>query len=216
MANKYAKELEKEKDNISSNNPFRSSKKKKFIKISNSNKKNNSLKKTPHYSEKEKPTNYFSLILGSDYEDLELDIRGLRWMKYQDKKGKEQVILERREDHYLSEDGANDIITKLKGHLSTDIKLAFFSNDEFMKMQDILRSTLYKYIKRNLYKLGMDTEAKQRNARPLFALILNRIRAVYSQSIGGATNKSSHGDITLSGGLDMDRDEKFKMENAKN
>lgn len=209
--NKYAEELEKEEALMKKNNPFS----KRPIK---SNPKDNQpvkVIKRPYYVEREKSNSYFNLILDSDYESLELDIKGLHYVSYM-KDGKQIVELERRANHYLSEEGAEDLLMELKGHLSTDIKLGFMERKEHLNIQEIIRKTLIKYIRKNLERLGMDTETKQRKARPLIVMILNRIRAVYSQSIQGQTHKRSHADITLSGGVDMDRDNKFKLEDRKN
>lgn len=209
MGNKYEEELKKERESIKSKNPF--------VKkpIPTNQPKHESTKK-PYYLEKEKSNSYFNLILDSDYEALELDIRGLRYVSYRDAKGKEIIELERRDNHYLSVDGAEDLLIELKGHLSTDIKLGFLKEKEFLLTQEIIRKTFIKYIRKNLERLGMDTETKQRKARPLIVMILNRIRSVYSQSITGQVNKSSHGDISLSGALDGERDSKFKLEDSKN
>lgn len=212
MVNKYAEELEKEQKAMSASNPF--------------NKLNEDKKQTPkttqkiivkkpHYEPKIKPNSYFNLILGSDYEALELDLRGLRYVSYM-KGGKKVIELERKKDHYLSENGAEDILLELKGHLSTDIKLGFLTEKEFLKTQSIISHSLIKYMRNNVERLGMDTEEKQRKARPLIIMLLNRIRAVYSQSIQGTVNKSSHGDISLSGGLDAQRESRFELEEEKN
>ena len=208
MVNKYSDELKKEKELMVKGNPFSNKQN-----IKQELKKNNI--KTPYHVEKEKSNSYFNLILDSDYESLELDIKGLRYVSYM-RGGKEIVQLERRDNHYLSEEGAEDLLMELKGHLSTDIKLGFMSRVEFFQIQEIIRKTLIKYIRKNLERLGMDTETKQRKARPLIVMVLNRIRSVYSQSIEGKTHKSSHGDISLSGALDMDRDNKYKLEDRKN
>jgi len=62
----------------------------------------------------------------------------------------------------------------------------------------------------------MDTEEKQRKAPTLFVMMMARIRAVYSRSIAGLENLRSHGDIKLSGEIDIQREDKFKIEDMKN
>ncbi len=211
MGDKYAKELEIEKDALAKSNPFAKSSKlvpKRLI--------SKQIKKVPYHMEKEKSNSYFNLILDSDYQDLELDIKGLSYVSYTNKHGKEVIELQRRKDHYLSPEGAEDLIMELKVHLSTDIKLGFMKEKEFFIIQEIIRKTLIKYVRKNLERLGMNTETKQRKARPLLVMILNRIRSVYSQSIQGQTHKSSHGDIKLSGGLDAERESKYLLEEARN
>lgn len=209
MGNKYADELIKEKGIIKGKNPFL---KKSFL----NKEATKASEKKPYYVEKEKSNSYFNLILDSDYESLELEIKGLRYITYKNEKGKEIIELERRDNHYLSEEGAEDLIMELKGHLSTDIKLGYMKEKEFLIIQEIIRKTLIKYIRKNLERLGMNTETKQRKARPLIVMMLNRIRSVYSQSITGQVSKMSHGDIKLSGGLDMENLNKFRLEERKN
>lgn len=159
-------------------------------------------KETPHYEQRKKPEDYFGRILSSDFEDIELEIRGLRLVKeFNDRTGKEEIVYKRRKEHYLSEEGAEDLLLELKGHLSSDIKLGILTQDEFLKTQDIIRKGLVSYISNNLYQLGMDTEAKQRKAPTLIIMLLNRIRSVYSQSILGKTHERSHGEVRVSGDL---------------
>ncbi len=208
ITNPYAKELKKEEELIKKSNPF--------SKTKSISKEGIKKVKTPYYIENEKSNSYFNLILDSDYQSMELDIKGLRYVSYKDDRGKEIIELERRPNHYLSEEGSEDLLMELKGHLSTDIKLGFMTSKEFLQTQEIIRKSLIKYIRKNLERLGMDTETKQRKARPLIVMILNRIRSVYSQSIQGQVNKSSHGDIKLSGALDLENDQKFKIEEKKN
>jgi hypothetical protein len=144
-----------------------------------------------------------------------MEIRGLRYYK-EFQNGKEVIITKRVQGHYLSEAGSEDILLELKAHLSSDIKLGVMTRDEFLMQMEIIRKFLHSYINNNLYKLGMDTEEKQRKAPTLFTMMMARIRSVYSRSIAGMENKASHGDIKLSGELDMQKEERFKMEDIKN
>jgi hypothetical protein len=209
MGNKYADELEKEKTSIAKDNPFNSVKKKEPTE----KKKPRSI---PYVEEKEAGANYFSLILGSDFRDLEMEIRGLRFYKEVDPMGREVLTTKRIEGHYLSESGAEDILVELKAHLSPDIKLGVMTRDEFLMQMEIVRKFLHSYITNNLYKIGMDTEEKQRKAPTLFTMMMARIRAVYSRSIAGKERDKSHGDIKLTGDLDMQKEDKFKMDDMKN
>jgi hypothetical protein len=211
--NKYVEELKKEQELLTNKNPF---KKTKTHETSPKPKEKIITKETPHYKEKVKSSGYFNLILDSDYQDLELEIRGLRYVKRTDEKGKEKVYLEKKEDHYLSDDGAEDILLELKAHLNTDIKLGFLTVDEFLQTQDIIRKSFIKYMRNNMHRLGMDDESKQRKARTLIVMILMRIRSAYSRSVRGVENKRSHGDINLSGQLDNEKEDKFKIDQIKN
>jgi len=207
MANKYADELKKEKDLIARSNPFNN---RKGVKS-----KTKEIKGVPFVSPKDKGGNYFMLILTSDFEDMEMDIRGLEYYK-EIVNGKETIVTKRVEGHYLPEAGSKDLLLDLKGHLSADIKLGVMTRDEFLQQQDIIRKWLHSYITNNLYKLGMDTEEKQRKAPNLFTMMMARIRSVYSRSIAGLENKRSHGDIKLSGDLDLQKEDRFRMDDIKN
>lgn len=213
MADRYSEELEKEKELIEKENPFYNRNKKPIKKNIQEKKENRSV---PFMVKRDKDGSYFHLILGSDFEDLEMEIRGLRYYKEIDDNGKEIIVTKRLENHYLSEQGAEDLLLELKGHLSSDIKLGVLTRDEFLMTMDIIRKFLISYIKNNLYKLGMDTEEKQRKAPTLIVMMLARIRSVYSRSVGGNENKASHGDIKLSGELDSFSDKKYYMEDFKN
>lgn len=208
MANKYAEELNKERSLIADGNPF--------AKPQNIKPLNKKIRSVPYVNKKHKDSNYFSLILGSDFEDLEMEIRGLRYYKEIDARGKEIVTTRKLPNHYLSDHGADDLLLELKAHLSPDIKLGVMTRDEFLIQQEIIRKFLHSYLMNNLNKLGMDTEEKQRKAPTLFTMMMARIRSVYSRSIAGMENKASHGDIKLSGELDIQRDNKFRMEDMKN
>ena len=159
---------------------------------------------------------YFSLLLEPDYAKLEMKIRGLRQFKTKDKFGKENTILKKVKDHYLSEEGAEEIITLLSSYVGSDMKLGVLTSDEFLQTMDIIRKVLISFVQNNLYSLGMDTEQKQRKANTLCNMILVRIRQVLSRSISGTENERSHGDIKLTGELDYQKEDRFNMEDIKN
>ena len=217
MTDKYAEELEKERGVLEKSNPFKklqSNHPNKNIVVNKSN-----VRSVPFSSKKDKDSSYFHMILGSDFEDIEMEIRGLRYYKdIDDDTGKEVLVMRKIEDHYLSEQGAEDLLSELKGHTNPDIKLGFMSRDEFLMQMDIIRKFLVSYINNNLYKIGMDSEQKQRKAPTLIVMILARIRSVYSRSIAGKENERSHGQMNLSGELDMGGkyDRNYKMEDLKN
>jgi len=75
---------------------------------------------------------------------------------------KKLITTKKVEGHYLSDSGADDLLLELKAHLSSDIKLGVMTRDEFLQQNDIIRKFLHSYLMNNLYKLGMDTEEKQR------------------------------------------------------
>jgi len=212
VGNKYAEELEKEKKIIIDGNPF--AKKINKTPISNTNKKPS--ESIPFIKVKDKNTNYFSLLLDPDYADLEMKIRGLRVYRETDEMGREILITKKVPNHFLSDEGAEDVLSELSAYLGSDMKLGVLTKDEYLMTMDILRKFMVSYISNNMYKLGMDTEEKQRKAVQLINMMLIRIRQVLSRSIGGKENERSHGDIKLSGELDFNKEERFKMDDIKN
>lgn len=215
MVNKYAEELRKEQEIISKSNPFLKQETQQVV-VQRQPEVEQKKLSVPYIEKKEKSENYFNLILASDYQDLEMEIRGLSQYREIDSRGKEIIVTRRRKEHYLSEQGAEDLLQELKAYLNSDIKLGVMTRDEFLMQVDIIRKFFHSYLSNNLYKLGMDTELKQRKAPTLFTMIMARIRAVYSRSVAGLENQRSHGDIKLSGDLDIQREERFKMEDVKN
>lgn len=212
-SSEYTKALDEEMRIIDKTNPFRQSNEgEEHTKIETKN-----IERKFHYEEKIKSNNYFNLILDSSYSDIEMEIRGLRYVYYIHPTTKKKIIeLERKKNHYLSEDGAEYLLTELKLHTATDLKLGFITDEEFKRTMDIFINRFTFFMKQNLYNLGMDTEEKARKGVMLCIAIINRIRAVYSRSIEGRENKRSHGDITLSGNLEGERDAKFDLEGARN
>lgn len=215
MTNKYAQELKKERGIISKGNPFLKKKRNpgNLMKDIRSKKKEAPI---PYVKQEDQQMNYFSLLLGGEFKDIELDIRGLRLEEERLPGGKKNLVYKRRPGHFLSEAGAEDLLQELKTHLHPDIKLAIFTRDEYLKAMDAIRKHFISFLQNNLYRLGMDTEEKQRNAPVLANRVLLRIRAVYSRSVGGKENERSHGDIELKGNLDSEREDRFRIESIKN
>ena len=172
--------------------------------------------KTPHFSTKKSSSNYFNLILDSGFQDIEMDIRGLRKVKVTDKTGKTRIELEKKPDHFLSEDGSEKLLIYFKSLVRPDIKLGFSTKEEFLDNMNIIYRNISRYINENLYALGMDTEDKQRNAIMVCVMLCSNIRPVFSRSVEGKENERSHGSINLSGELDFEKEEKFSLEDVKN
>lgn len=215
MKNKYTEALQEEIKSIDAKNPFSND-----IKKVNINENVTSMKdveKSVYYEERRKSSSYFNLILDSDYRDIELEIRGLRYVQFTHPvTGKKVVELERKKNHYLSEDGAEYVLTELKLHTNPDIKLGHMTIDDYKRTMDLIQEVFSTFMQDSMIVLGMDTEEKQRKGVLLTVAIINRIRAVYSRSIGGAENKRSHGDISLSGNLEGEKEAKFDLDQARN
>lgn len=217
--NPYGEALKEEAKEIDSGNPFadiEKDNKSKQVNVGDS-KENRKIIKSAYYEEKQKSNNYFSLILDSDFKTIEMEIRGLRYVTYNDPKtGKKIVELERKDDHYLSQQGGEYILNYLQMNTSTDLKLGHLTEKEFKQTMDLLIKSFIRFIRQNLEKFGADTYEKQDKTVQLTIATLNRIRSVYSRSIEGQENRRSHGDITLSGNLEGDREDKFNLEETRN
>ena len=206
---KYTEMLEQEKLKANTKNPFS---KKRMIKQQSLNENDF---RTPHFSSKGKSSNYFNLILDPGFEDIEMDIRGLRKIKIVGKDGKTRIDIERKPDHFLSEDGSEKLLIFFKSLVRPDIKLGFSTQDEFLDNMNIIYRNISRYINENLYSLGMDTEDKQRNAIMVTVMLCSNIRPVFSRSVEGKENERSHGSINLSGELDFEQEDKFRLEDVK-
>ncbi len=222
MDNPYKQALETEMKSIDKDNPFVKENDEKEednpskVKIINSNNKGD-INKTLHYEERPRTNSYFNLILDSDFRTIELETRGLRYVTFKDPTtGKKVIQLERKEGHYLSQEGGEYILNFLQMNTSTDLKLGHLTEKEFKQTMEILTKSFISFIRQNLQKLGADTYEKQDKVVQLTIATLNRIRSVYSRSIEGKENKRSHGDITLTGALDMERENKFNLEDIRN
>ncbi len=215
-SSQYADAMNVEMELIDKANPFNKTDEEPSNTPPRENSQNKLIDKKIHYEEKTKSNSYFNLILDSSYNDIEMEIRGLRYMYYKDSKGKKIVELERKPNHFLSEEGAEYLLTELRMHTNTDLKLGFITDEEFKRTMDIFINRFTFFMKQNLYNLGMDTEEKARKGVMICIAIINRVRSVYSRSIEGRENKRSHGDITLSGNLEGDREAKFDLDGARN
>lgn len=146
--------------------------------------------------------NYLSLLLKPDLRDLELYIRGIEFVKKTNHKtGHSKIEMKKIKDHFLNEYGINRILSELKLHTSSDIILARLEKESYHQVMHQIGTTFLRLIYKNLKLFGMDTHEKQRNARPLWLAMNNKVDAAYSRSIGGRENDISHAQITLTGDL---------------
>lgn len=213
MGNPYSEALTKTMASLDKDNPLKNKdNNKEEIKISN-----DKIKKTIHYEDKPKSNSYFNLILDSDFKSIEMEIRGLRYITYKDPvTGKKIVELERKENHYLSQEGGEYILNYLQMNTSTDLKLGHLTEKEFKQTMDLLTKSFIRFIRESLERIGANTYEKQNKTIQLTVATLNRIRAVYSRSIEGKENKRSHGDIKLTGALDLEKEKRFNLEDSQN
>jgi len=214
MSNPYSAALDEEVKTIDANNPFNQQ-----IKEEKTQRpKGEEIRtKTPIIQEIRKSNNYFNLILDSDFRDIELEIRGLRKVQFVNTEtGKKTEEYELKENHYLTQDGAEFLITQLKMHTPADMKLGHLTQDEFKITMASFHEEFMDFIQDHMNILGMFSFEEQNKGLLLGLAIINRVRAVYSRSIGGTENKRSHGDITLSGNLESDKEDRFNLEDKRN
>jgi len=149
-------------------------------------------------------SSYLSLVLTPDLRDLELMIRGLEYVKIVNPKtGKEEVVLRKIKGHPLNEYGINQILTYIKLYVSPEIKLGRKREKDYYNAIQQVSKTITRLIYKNLKKFGMDTQEKQRHAKPLCLSIIELIDAAYSRSIEGKENDLSRAtEFKVEGSLD--------------
>jgi hypothetical protein len=129
-------------------------------------------------------------------------IRGLEYVKQTNPQtGREEVILRKIEGHPLNEYGINQILTHIKIYASPEIKLGRKrERDYYLSIQQVGK-TITRLVYKNLKNFGMNTQEKQRNAKPMCLAIVELIDAAYSRSVEGREN-------------DLSRATEFKIEGS--
>jgi hypothetical protein len=174
------------------------------------------------YDPQEFSQSHLSLILSPNFRELELLIRGLEYVKrYNPITKKEEIILRQKKDHYLNEYGINEILTQLKIYTSPEIKLGRKTIKNYYLSITQVSRTINRLIYKNLKRFGMDTQQKQRHAKPLALAIIEILDASFSRSIEGKENILSRpSDFKVEGNMDLINDPskmfKFNQENLKN
>lgn len=146
----------------------------------------------------QKPESFHFFILENQYRDLERAIRGVKdvWDK-----DKEQWKIKRKAEHCFTDEESEDIIRTAQSHLSTDIKLAIFSRDEYPILLNGIYEQMWVLFKSIMdYRFGrFGNRTRQYNmklqASNLFNMLMMRIKANYSRAIEGRENKSTHDSV---------------------
>jgi hypothetical protein len=142
----------------------------------------------------QKPESFYHFILENKFQDLEKLIRGYKDVLNKDK----QWVIVKKEEHCFTDEEAEDIVRTAQAHLSTDIKLAFWTQNEFRLLMKAIRYEIAaqfrsiaetRYGRYGGYKKQM--RMKEINATIWLALI-TRIRANYSVAIKGSENRMTH------------------------
>jgi hypothetical protein len=142
----------------------------------------------------QKPESFYHFILENQYQDLEKLIRGYKDVLNRDK----QWIIVQKEDHCFTEEESEEIVRTAQAHLSTDIKLGFFTEEEFKifmlalvkefaaQFRSIAETRYGRY---GSYKKQM--RMKELNLT-IYTALMARIKANYSRAIKGSENRMTH------------------------
>ena len=146
-------------------------------------------------SQGQKPEGFHYFILENQYQDIERAIRGYKDM-YNGKT--ERWELRKKAEHCFTDEEAETIVRTAQSHLSTDVKLALISKDEY----PILMTSIYNQL-RNLFRSIMEyrfgrfgSSEKQYKMKleavNIFQMLVFRIKMNYSRAWGGNENKVTH------------------------
>ena len=157
----------------------------------------------------QKPESFHHFLLENKYKDLEMNIRG-----YKDVFNKEKEVWEvkRRKRHCFNDEESEDILRTAQSHLSTDIKLTFYSKETFGLRFLAVYDEIEKQFKRIMeYKFGRHGDEKTQGemkaqAVKIFVDLITRIEANYLMARAGMENKRTHEAVrsqeSLQGGND--------------
>lgn len=143
----------------------------------------------------QKSESFHHYVLENKYRDLERSIRGVKDVY---NKTSQKFEMKRKAAHCFTDEEAEEILRTAQAHLSPDIKLACFTENEYKGMMGILYdelSSLFRHIAE--YRYGRYTgyekqlEMKLMNKK-IFLELYNSIRANYSRAIKGTENKRTH------------------------
>ena len=143
----------------------------------------------------QKPESFHFFILENQYQDLERMIRGVKDVF---DKTKNEWRIKKKDVHCFTDEEAEDIVRTAQSHLSPDIKLAYFSKDEYPIMMRGIYEQMYTNFKSIMeYRFGrfkdrtQQYKMKQQSVN-IFNALMMRIKANYSRAIQGSENKAVH------------------------
>lgn len=142
----------------------------------------------------QKPESFYHFILENQYQDLEKLIRGYKDVLNKDK----QWVIIKKDEHCFTDEESEELVRTAQAHLSTDIKLGFFTEEEFKifmlalvrdfaaQFRSVAESRYGRY---GSYKKQM--RMKELNIT-IYMALMARIKANYSRAIKGSENKMTH------------------------
>lgn len=143
----------------------------------------------------QKPESFHFFILENQYRDLERMIRGVKDVF---DKEKNEWRIKKKDVHCFTDEEAEDIVRTAQSHLSPDIKLAYFSKEEYpIMMRGLFQQifTLFRTIMEyrfGRFKDGTEQAKMKLQAVNIFHALMMRIKANYSRAIQGSENKATH------------------------
>jgi len=146
----------------------------------------------------QKPESFHFFILENQYQDLERLIRGVKdvWDK-----DKERWIIKRKGEHCFTDEESEEIVRTAQSHLSSDIKLATFSRDEYPIMMNSIYQQIWILFKEIMdYRFGRFGDVTKQlkmkqQAINIFQVLMMRIKANYSRAVEGRENKATHNSV---------------------
>ena len=129
---------------------------------------------------------------------MERSIRGVKdvWNKEENK-----WVTKRKAEHCFTDEEAEDIVRTAQSHLSSDLKLAFFSKEEYPlllnQVFDQLWELFYSIMEYRFGRFGNATKQQKMKLQAIniFNMLMMRIKANYSRAIGGSENKLTHDSV---------------------
>lgn len=143
----------------------------------------------------QKPASFHHFILENKYKDLEKNIRGYKDVFNRDK---QEWEVKRKERHCFTDEESEEILRTVQSHLSTDIKLTFYSTETFgIRFLAVYNELEFVFKRIMEYRYGRYGDPKQQGkmkeqAVKIFVDLITRIEANYLMAIAGMENKRTH------------------------
>ena len=146
----------------------------------------------------QKPESFHFFILENQYQDLERLVRGVKdvWDKTNQK-----WVIKKKDRHCFTDEESEEIVRTAQSHLSSDIKLATFSRDEYPIIMNLIHQQVWILFKEIMdYRFGrFGNVTKQlmmkQQAVNIFNVLMMRIKANYSRAVEGRENKETHNSV---------------------
>lgn len=165
-----------------------------------------------HLQPSQKPESFHFFILENQYQDLERMIRGVKDVF---DKEKNEWRIKRKKVHCFTDEEAEDIVRTAQSHLSPDIKLAYFSKEEYPIILNGIYEQMYLMFKSIMeYRFGRFGDVTEQykmkqQAVNIFNALMMRIKANYSRAIMGSENKATHQSVKGQESLNQPRSKDF-------